>query len=1109
MLALSLLLTHTLSSQTTTLTSGKLIFTLDSTTFEYKIKIDGVEWFNSAGGSTHGFAFSSGGSTLSLGNGKLVAAGPPSTGSGADGIGTFASATLQWAAATDPNTALFSTSIRAYGGNRAGALVFQQEWLGSTSSLAGGSAFPSLQTSSTAPPLGGSEYTGSSCGFMTRHRSGFAASGGKGNGYLIFTERDSTAAGRGANHTIAMGPLTAHFVNQAHMDGESVVAYGMASSFESAPEKFSLETIMVLSSRGDDPAKLSPMSAPERVSVVSGGTNAALFEYGDAQLAYNKKNRARGDHNQETKFLGYSVTGYYFYNICDCTDKTCAGNNACKSCSTTGSPINSQSPEFLTRAATPGVCQTYEDTLLAVDAALIAQQIPYRSILLDSWWYGENVYGGANLWEDLPACVGANGSNAFPRGLKAFKETLNSLHGANETITLWGHNGKWTSNSEYRKSYDFEADNGPPQGDGVWEHLFGGATSAGLQTIKQDHMGEQMGSGAGNWKNTSVLKSWLDGMGVAASRHDVDVLYCCAPPSVHMTGVAVPAAFGVRASPDYVWAPGGRLLKLPTVQWAIGPDNAFHWNGLGLLPYKDTFFSNSSAAQQAGDGHTSSKQWPPFQSYHEMNAPTHALMSLLSMAQVTFADRVASANRTLLMMLCREDGVLLKADRPATPIDKQFQLSMFGGTKWPGQGGAPGPSPSGGHGVISLVTCGTSDSSNQQWKYDSNTGALQLAASGGGCVDISKCEKKDGSAVHLYEAEHYVCAKPGQPGTCDSKNEVWNIRNGSTTPGAVVLVSGWATKSCFAVKSGVAQIMNCDSGNDPGQEWIFSAKDAKTETVTISPAAQPKMCLTGTVAADGFDGHRFTSPNALESATSQLFGDDSNVSKSYAHAYTISSEWLRKKEERACPLDGNCPRGYGAPQGPLGEVYVTHSTIPVERSDGTKVNATWRYVVGVQVSVALNVTADDIMDTMGNGTNTEYYQFAWDDAKTFRPSTLDSFSEASPVRVTVNAGSECTTGVGRIVATTECFPFNMHVVAPVLSAPTKWVLIGEVGKFIPISNQRIESISISSSDGLTVSIVGAADEIVTMGAMNVGIATGVVYQSTTISNGSGVIRWSK
>ena len=60
--------------------------------------------------------------------------------------------------------------------------------------------------------------------------------------------------------------------------------------------------------------------------------------------------------------------------------------------------------------------------------------------------------------------------------------------------------------------------------------------------------------------------------------------YCCAHPSVHMNGVAVPAAFSVRASPDYVWG-SSRVLKIPQVQWAIGPDSAFHWLGLGLLPY--------------------------------------------------------------------------------------------------------------------------------------------------------------------------------------------------------------------------------------------------------------------------------------------------------------------------------------------------------------------------------------------------------------------------------------------------------------------------------------------------------------------------------------------
>lgn len=76
-----------------------------------------------------------------------------------------------------------------------------------------------------------------------------------------------------------------------------------------------------------------------------------------------------------------------------------------------------------------------------------------------------------------------------------------------------------------------------------------------------------------------------------------------------MKGVSVPAAFGVRASPDYVWQVGclflfscvletcllnaisdvhmvqanGRILRLPQIQWAIGPDAAFHYNALGTV----------------------------------------------------------------------------------------------------------------------------------------------------------------------------------------------------------------------------------------------------------------------------------------------------------------------------------------------------------------------------------------------------------------------------------------------------------------------------------------------------------------------------------------------
>ena len=84
----------------------------------------------------------------------------------------------------------------------------------------------------------------------------------------------------------------------------------------------------------------------------------------------------------------------------------------------------------------------------------------------------------------------------------------------------------------------------------MWRHLFKANKQWNLNTIKQDHIGEQMGGSPDSWKNVSVLKSWMSGMGTGASENDAHVLYCCAPPNIHMNGVTVPAAFAVRASPD-------------------------------------------------------------------------------------------------------------------------------------------------------------------------------------------------------------------------------------------------------------------------------------------------------------------------------------------------------------------------------------------------------------------------------------------------------------------------------------------------------------------------------------------------------------------------------
>lgn len=83
----------------------------------------------------------------------------------------------------------------------------------------------------------------------------------------------------------------------------------MASSFAFAPAGYSIETVLVASEQ---------RNTPERASVPPGGVNSALLAHGDFLMARHNKTRAKGDHNVETQYLGYSTTAWYFYNLCDC-----------------------------------------------------------------------------------------------------------------------------------------------------------------------------------------------------------------------------------------------------------------------------------------------------------------------------------------------------------------------------------------------------------------------------------------------------------------------------------------------------------------------------------------------------------------------------------------------------------------------------------------------------------------------------------------------------------------------------------------------------------------------------------------------------------------------
>ena len=229
-------------------------------------------------------------------NGTLALMSTNST-RGSDAAGQYDALSFDWGVG---GISTWTTTYKAYDQSPP-TIVFQQTYNVAILDAEGGSRFPDLALSKRAP-IGALEYTGESCGFMVEsHPSVSSIRGGNGNGAIVLSPQDVT--GRGANASLAVGPVTEFFVNTAYSGG---VSYGVAPTFTSIPYGFVVETALV--------AAIASNASTDgiRASIPGGGTNAALAAYGDFVLARHGKTRAAGDINNITKYLGYSTTGSAF-----------------------------------------------------------------------------------------------------------------------------------------------------------------------------------------------------------------------------------------------------------------------------------------------------------------------------------------------------------------------------------------------------------------------------------------------------------------------------------------------------------------------------------------------------------------------------------------------------------------------------------------------------------------------------------------------------------------------------------------------------------------------------------------------------------------------------
>ena len=173
------------------------------------------------------------------------------------------------------------------------------------------------------------------------------------------------------------------------------------------------------------------------------------------------------------------------------------------------------------------------------------------------------------------------------------------------------------------------------------------------------------------------------------------------------------------------------------------------------------------------------------------------------------------------------------------------------------------------------------------------------------------------------------------------------------------------------------------------------------------------------------------------------------------------------------------------------QVYSTHVTVG---------ELTWRYVVGVQLSSDYNVTARDL--AMPLDPLAQYRSYRYDDSTTFKPTSMSELQRATAERVVSLRKSDdglCATAPAFNI-TTRCFPFQWHAVAPV--AGNGWVLTGEVGKLVPISNQRlarVTPIEVGRGGGFELVLKGMPGERVVFGAADTRTGT-IKYEAATIAS---------
>ena len=281
----------------------------------------------------------------------------------------------------------------------------------------------------------------------------------------------------------------------------------------------------------------------------------------------------------------------------------------------------------------------YAGTLQALVERYRQEHIPIHYLQLDSWWYyksftdadgrvgktksprlpeGEwNRYGGLLEYKAHPAL--------FPNGLAAFRQTIG--------LPLVTHNRWIDPASPYHENYKIS---GVAAVDPKWwNHIADYLTSSGIITYEQDWL-DRIYRYSPDFSGTAgTADAFLDDMARACIARGITMQYCMPYPCYFLQGSRYPNLTTIRVSDDGFCPPRyNDFLYVSRLAFSMG-----------IWPWADVYRSAET---------------------------NDVLLSTLSSGPVGIGDKIGAENTNNLFKAVRADGVIVKPDVPALPLDSCY-----------------------------------------------------------------------------------------------------------------------------------------------------------------------------------------------------------------------------------------------------------------------------------------------------------------------------------------------------------------------------------------------------------------------------------------------------